>query len=99
MARKKKKVAEPKSLTRVQFQEIRLNHLEMDGLKKDLANVGLVIETHELSKQRAILQRSDIKNKIKILDIEHGKLLDRIKKETGIDIKNKVINPETLEVS
>ena len=80
------------------YLEIRLNHLEMDGLKKDLSNVGLMIENAERAKALSNLRKDDIRNKIKVLGMKHEQFLEIVKKKTGIDIKNKTINPETLEV-
>lgn len=80
------------------FHEMRMNHMEMELLKKDLSNVGLQIENFERAKITATLQRNDIKNKIKRLDMKHQEFLETTKRKTGIDLKNIIINPETREI-
>lgn len=100
-AEAKKEVAKEKIATRVPleiFHKLRMNHMEMELLKKDLQNVGLQIENYERAKITATLQRNDIKNKIKKLEIMHAEFLDDTLRKTGIDLKNIIINPETREI-
>jgi len=97
----KKKVVQKQTniLPKDLFLEIRNNHLEMDKLKLELQNIGLQIENHERMKTLGTLRRSDVKNAILKLQREHEAFLDEVKRKTGIDIKGKTINPNTLEVS
>jgi len=77
---------------------MRMNHMQMELLKKDLQNVGLQVENFERAKITATLQRNDIKNKIKKLEIAHQEFLENTKRKTGLDLKAIVINPETREI-
>jgi len=80
------------------FHELRMNHMEMELAKKDLQNIGLQVENYERAKITATLQRNDIKNKIKRLELAHQEFLERTKSKTGIDLRNITINPETREI-
>ena len=94
----KKKPEEPKKLDKADFLEIRNNHLQMEVLKTKLGSIGTTIENFERGKLLATLQRDDLKRQIQRLETEHAALLEQIKERTGIDVKNRTINPETLEV-
>lgn len=93
-----KDVNRPVVLDKEIIMQIRINHLEMDKLKSDLHRLGSEIKAYEKSALLARLDQRDIKNKIMLLEKEHNKFLDNIKKDYGVDIRNKTINPETYEV-
>jgi len=78
--------------------ELRINHLELQLLKKDFEKINLQIENFERAKLLATMQRNDVKNKIHLVEKRHQDFLSSIERETGIDIRNKTINPDTFEV-
>ena len=80
------------------FFEMRVNHLEMEGLKKDFNTMGLQIENLERQKVIAGLKRDDTRKAISILEAKHKEFMFEVKRKTGIDLKGKTINPETFEV-
>lgn len=98
---KKKAIEKPVEQTKLSkedFLEIRNNHLQMEVLKTKLSGMVTVMENYERAKLLATLQRDELKKNIAKLEIEHEDLLRQIQERTGIDVKNKTINPNTLEV-
>lgn len=100
MAKKKAelRVEAPNKLGKEDFLEIRNNHLQMEVLKTKLSSMATIMENYERAKLLAVLQRDELKKGIAKLEIEHEDLLRQIRERTGIDVKNKTINPNTLEV-
>ena len=85
-------------LKREQFLQIRINLLEIESLKKDLVNINLQVENIDRLKVILSSKLSEMKFKISNLEKEHQNYLNVIQKDIGVDIRNKTINPETLDI-
>ena len=85
-------------LTREQFLEWQLTNLKMQMVNKDMENVQLQIHNYETAIVLAKLKRSDLKNSMTRLKEKQLIFMEKVKKESGFDLKGKVINPDTLEV-
>lgn len=85
-------------ISREDYLEIKLNHLEREKLMTEVQNVALQVESIDRQKIILNLTKDDLRNKLKKIEIRHKDLLDEIRVRTGVTILGKTINPETLEV-
>ena len=81
------------------FLEMRVFHLEMESLQKTLMNTDLAIQNFDYQKNLNIAKRGQVKGEMEMKKREYDEWMTKLKDKHGIDIKNKSINPITLEVS
>ncbi len=86
-------------ISKENYLQLRNNHLEMDLLKSQLSNIGITKEKLEREVTLMILKKDDIRQKMQNMGKQHERFLDEVKIKTGVDIRNKTIDPETLEVN
>lgn len=93
-----KEESERKKLAKEDALRIQLNFAEMDKAKKDVRINHLEEQNADLIKRYHIMMKSNYENKVKQIQMEHDEYLADLEKRTGINIKGKPINFETLEV-
>ena len=88
-----------KKISRDLFLEITNNHLERDNLILKIRLAQSTIENLEKDKRLAMIGKQQTQNELMILEQRHKEFLDEQEKKLGFKIRDKTINPDTLDVT
>jgi len=88
-----------KRLSKETLLELKLSHLELEFLKKEIQILIGRVETIERDKMIFNLKISDFKHSQLRKEREHKELISSIGAKLGIDLKNATINQETGEIN
>ena len=95
---KKPKKEKENKISQEDFLQLSLNFKDIELYEERIKQHQLMLENLEYKKQIIAHKITVLKANKKTVELKHIQTVDRISKETGIDIRNKTINPETLEV-
>lgn len=87
------------TITRENWLNICILHEKMKVADKDMKLKELQLKNVELTRKLLMSERLESTNSVLSVQGEYKQLLKDIKTETGVDVDNKTINPDTLEVT